>query len=302
MKAVAVKNLILSLIFVVSVPACSSDPEAATPETISSVADVNIMDGMNVFRRHAVPSEEMFHYYGKVLGFDQLGTYQLGNGGVTRFRVGASELKFTGQEEGRNYVGGAVESATGFRLLTFFYPDEQSVIDRFIADDLPAPVFSAVNGRASALVQDPDGQWVELVVVPGQPEAFYLQIEAGLFVENMDASREFYAGFLGLEELPDSWDERYQTQRYAFKRGNTTLSLRELGSGITAAADTGSGGIQYVVSDAPAVDRLASSLNVSVDQPLYILDGFNMYFLWLEDPDGITNYFAQGNAVPAEDE
>jgi catechol 2,3-dioxygenase-like lactoylglutathione lyase family enzyme len=140
---------------------------------------------------------------------------------------------------------------------------------------------------------------VELVVKPGENEAFYKQIEVGLTVSNVEASRAFYRDFMGLEELEPVHDARYNTMKYTFRLGNTTISLRSFGGDLPA--DTGSGGIQYVVSDAVAVDVLAKRRGVTIDQPLSILDGFNMYFLWLEDPDGITNYFAQVNAVPQKE-
>ncbi len=57
-------------------------------------------------------------------------------------------------------------------------------------------------------------------------------------------------------------------------------------------ADTGSAGIQYVVNDVETVDARAKARNVTVETPL----GNTLQTLrtvWLNDPDGVTNYFAQ---------
>jgi hypothetical protein len=71
--------------------------------------------------------------------------------------------------------------------------------------------------------------------------------------------------------------------------------LRSFGAGL--AADTGSGGIQYVVSDVDYVDALAKERSIVVAQPLQGLRGFDLRTIWLDDPDGVTNYFAETGAA-----
>jgi hypothetical protein len=44
------------------------------------------------------------------------------------------------------------------------------------------------------------------------------------------------------------------------------------------------------------VDALAKERGVAVDNPLQGLRGFDLRTLWLDDPDGITNYFAETRA------
>jgi len=94
-----------------------------------------------------------------------------------------------------------------------------------------------------------------------------------------------------LEELPPVEDEILHTKKYTFRHGATMISLRSFSGGLEA--DTGSGGIQYVVSDVKAVQELAKARNVTIDQPLNTLTGYSLQTVWLDDPDGITNYFAQ---------
>jgi len=271
-----------------------AQPEPESPRQLESVAPVLSQPYMNVFRRFSADQTEMYTFYGKILGFRQSNTFPLGgNTSMAWFQVGEAVVKLTGVVPNRKYQKGKVPEATGVRLLTFFFPDQKELMERFKEQDLPAPIFRPVAGsdRSSALVQDPDGQWVELVVVPDAPASTYNQIEIGLVVSDMETSRKFYREFVGLEELPSVEDAVFNTRKYLFRHGATLVSLRSFGEGLPA--DTGSGGIQYVVSDVKAVDALAKARKVTIDQPLNIMQGYALQTIWIDDPDGITNYFAQ---------
>ncbi len=267
--------------------------QTAGPAAETTTARVLWQPSMNVFRRFEVPAERMYEFYGDVLGFKQLSTLNVGNGGgVARFQAGAQELKLTRRVGNRSYQSGGVRAATGLRLLTFYFADERQLAARFAQHGLPAPEFrDYADDRRSALVQDPDGQDVELVVVPAATAEQLARIEVGLTVADMARSRAFYRGFVGLEELPPVDDERFGTRKYSYRHGATTISLRSFGNDLPA--DTGSGGIQYVVSDVEAVDALANARHVPIAQPLSGLQGFDLRTIWLDDPDGVTNYFAE---------
>jgi catechol 2,3-dioxygenase-like lactoylglutathione lyase family enzyme len=275
-------------------PAPAQEPSA--PET---VAPVNAIPWMNVFRRYAAEDEAMFDFYENVVGLERLGSFtDVGAGGVHRFRAGAGELKLTRRVPGRDYVGGAIGDATGVRYLTLFFPDANAVAARFTAAGLPAPAFEdAGEGMSAALVQDPDGQWLKLVIAPGQDEPFYDQIGVGLSVSDLEASKAFYGGFAGLEEYGPIDDALIGATVHAYRHGSTWVSLVDFGDRLPA--DTGSGGIQYVVSDVERVDRLAQERGITIDQPLSTLSGYGLRTIWLDDPDGITNYFAQTGRPPA---
>ena len=115
--------------------------------------------------------------------------------------------------------------------------------------------------------------------------------KVGLTVSDLDASRAFYRDFVGLEELDPVFDPVFDTMKYPYRNGATTIALRHFADDLPA--DTGTGGIQYVVSDVDLVDRLAKAQHIEIKQPLSPLRGFNLRTIWLGDPDGITNYFAQ---------
>jgi catechol 2,3-dioxygenase-like lactoylglutathione lyase family enzyme len=291
------KKIVSALLVLGVFAAAVAVAQAPTIDSQATTAKVLWQPSMNVFRRFEVPAELMYKFYGAVLGFKQLSTLNVGNGGgVARFQAGAQELKLTRRVGNRSYVGGGVRGATGLRLLTFFFPDEAALTASFVQHGLPAPAFATLGAerRRSALVMDPDGQPVEVVILPGATAEQLAQIEVGLTVRNLDASRAFYRTFVGLQELPPVEDERFATRKYSYRHGATTISLRSFGGDLPA--DNGSGGIQYVVSDVVFVDALAKERRVTIDQPLSGLTGFDLRTVWLGDPDGVTNYFAETGA------
>ncbi|HUF73459.1 MAG TPA: VOC family protein [Gammaproteobacteria bacterium] len=260
-----------------------------------SVGPVIFMPSMNVFRRYSTEDPEpLFAFYSDVLGHERLTAYDVGGPtGVMRIRAGATELKFTGDTQGELYRPGGVDNASGLRLWTFFYSDREALTKRFTGNGLEAPEFEPVgdSGQLSALVQDPEGELVQLIVTGDPAGTTYDEVEVGLTVSDLEASRAFYRDFVGLTELPPVYDPVFDTMKYPYRHGATTISLRHFGDDLPA--DTGTGGIQYVVSDVELVDRLAKERGIEIKQPLSPLRGFNLRTIWLGDPDGITNYFAQ---------
>lgn len=266
---------------------------AAHAQEEESVGPVMAMPAMNVFRRYAAEDPEpIFRFYSDVLGHERLTEYDVGGAtGVMRIRAGASELKFTG-ENNEQYQPGGVDNATGLRLWTFFYSDRAAVAKRFTDNGLEAPEFEPIgDGRLSAVVADPEGELVQLIVTGDPAGTRYDEIEIGLTVSDLAASRAFYRDFVGLEELEPVYDPVFETMKYPYRHGATTIALRHFGDNLPA--DTGTGGIQYVVSDVELVDRLARERGLEIKQPLSELRGFALRTIWLGDPDGITNYFAQ---------
>lgn len=257
-----------------------------------TVAAVLWQPSMNVFRRFAVERAKMVEFYGRVLGLRQLPSFDLGGGGeMTRFLVGTSEIKLTTVVPNRQYAGGPIQAATGLRVITFFFPDESALVARFRQHGYPEPrLTNAGGGRRVAHVTDPDGQWVELVVAPGAPPEMFDRIEVGLTVSNLEKSRAFYRDFVGLEELPPVDDPILKVKKYPYRHGTTTVNLFTFGAELPA--NTGSAGIQYVVHTVERVDALARSRGVTIDTPLGTSLG-SLRTIWLSDPDGITNYFAE---------
>lgn len=292
------RTLLLGL---VAIGMSGGAPARAEEETVGPVIR---MPAMNVFRRYAADDPEpLFTFYSDVLGHERLTAYDVGGStGVMRIRAGATELKFTGETQGQQYQPGGMDNATGLRLWTFFYSDRDALTRRFTDRGLAVPRFEPIGetGRWSAIVEDPEGELVQLIVTGDPAGTAYDEVEVGLTVSDVEESRAFYRDFVGLEELDPVYDPVFDTMKYPYRNGSTTISLRHFGGDLPA--DTGTGGIQYVVSDVELVDRLAKARRIQIKQPLSGLPGFNLRTIWLGDPDGITNYFAQtgraGAAAP----
>ena len=265
---------------------------AADAAPLATVAPVLWQPSMNVFRRFAVDRAKMIEFYGTVLALKPLPTFQLGgNSQMTRFLVGTSEIKFTTVVRGREYGAGPVQDIAGLRVFTFFFPDEKVLAARFAQHGYPAPEFKDVSGnRRAALVTDPDGQWVELVAAPNAPPETFDRIEVGITVNDLEKSRAFYREFVGLEELEPVEHPLLKTTKYPFRHGTTTVNLWTFGK--TLPVNNGSAGIQYVVNHVDPIDTLAKARGVKIDQPLSNTMA-TLRTIWLADPDGVTNYFAE---------
>ena len=245
----------------------------------------------NVFRRFNGDGVKTLEFYGEVLGFRDIGTATVGPGqGVSRYQVGPSQLKFTKAGANVTFTRGAINDAAGVRLWTMTFPDEAALIKRFADHGLREPSFKTVDGVRSALVTDPDGEWVRLLVIPDAPAETYGQLEIGIAANDLEKSRAFYRSFVGLEELPPVTDPVLGVTKYPFRHGSTTISLwKTPGQKPT---NRQLAGIQYVVKPVDPIWALAQERMIPVEQPLgETLPG--LVTTWLYDPDGVTNYFAE---------
>ena len=250
-------------------------------------ATLMTQDSVNVFRRFSVDREKVLAFYGEVIGLQPLSALNMPGGGqMSLFHIGTSQFKFTNAGAGRQEKSGPVLDVTGLRVFTYFYADEAAVAKAFTSHGYPAPEFTAATGHRRAMVTDPDGQWVELIV-GGDPSHF----EVGATVSDVERSRAFYREFVGLDELP-AVDSAFG-RTFRFKLGTKSANILNLWAAHPGAtANTYTAGIQYVISDAEAVDTRAKAVIVKVTQPLGPFGG-GLRTIWLADPDGITNYFAQ---------
>jgi len=270
----------------------SGAPPTVRPYLWSSERPKSQIGEINVFRRFSNErTAAMREFYGEVLGLPVLPETALGGGQMIRYPVGSSEVKlFPVAPSPANTAG--ISEAAGVRVLTFFYADEAAVSQRFTARSLPAPKFAPAAARAgarAALLQDPDGEWVELVVMPGASQEQLARFEIGITVADLDASRAFYGDVMGLTPQPPQRDERLGTVKYPFTHGSTTINLWSFGGG--AASDAQAAGMQYIVWNVAAIDGVVRERGARVDRPLSAPG--QMRTLWLLDPDGVSNYFAE---------
>jgi catechol 2,3-dioxygenase-like lactoylglutathione lyase family enzyme len=273
--------------------------QADTPAGAAKPKPAFTQGSMNVFRRFDVADRpKMVEFYEKVLALKPLTPINLSpTQQMILFGVGTGQIKLAAGLNNRQYhPGGAIGDATGIRIYTLTYPDEAAVKARFVAAGYPEPVFKDIGGgKKEALVKDPAGFNIGLVIAPGaQTDG----VEAGINVSNLERSRAFYRDFEGLEELPPVKDPILGVTKYPFRHGQTTISLFKIGNNLPA--DTGSAGIQYLISNIDDMNGRALAERVTVETPLGGLQGFpGLKTVWLNDPDGVTNYFYQMDRRPA---
>jgi catechol 2,3-dioxygenase-like lactoylglutathione lyase family enzyme len=258
-------------------------------EDDSTAMPLMFVPALHVFHRHSVEPDLMLEFYADILGFERIPYI----GTIGRVQAGGSEFKLQQRGEDDVYLPGGPRAATGFRLVSFYFDDEAALVARFNEHDYPAPEFQSLPDSANrvALSTDPDGQPVELIVVPNASAETLAQIEIGLTVSDIAQSRAFYADFVGLEELPPTPDPLFDTTKYRFRQGSTLITLRSFGASLPA--DTSSGLIQYVVTNIDLVDEMAKERGITIDRPLTAPIGARLRTLWIGDPDGITNYFTE---------
>jgi hypothetical protein len=270
----------------------SARAQAPAPDAGATTASAYFVEhSANVFRRFSGDGARTLEFYGQVLGFGDIGTVSVGPGpGVSRYQVGPSQLKFTKAGANAKFTRGAINDAAGVRLWTMWFPDETQLTKRFTDHGFPAPAFKTVEGVRSALVADPDGEWVQLVVVPGAPKETYGRLEIGIAANDLEKSRAFYRTFVGLEELPPVKDPVIGVTKYPFRHGSTTISVWATPG--PKPVNPQLAGIQYVVKPVDPIWALAQRRAIPVEQPLAeTLPG--LVTTWLYDPDQVTNYFAE---------
>jgi catechol 2,3-dioxygenase-like lactoylglutathione lyase family enzyme len=284
------KIALVALSLLMSADALAQPP--APPPAVAPAPPVFAMPGMNVYRRFdETLTPQMVKFYHEALGLKALQPIQLNaNQQMILFGVGQGQIKLAaGLKEGRRYqIGKEVNEAVGIRLFALHYADEAPLAARFKAAGFPAPVFSDMGGgKRGALVRDPAGFTIQLVVGPNPAPG----VEVGINVSDLARSRTFYREFVGLEELPPVEDKLLGVTKYPYRNGETAINLWQAGANLPA--DTGSAGIQYVIGNVDAVNARALAQNVAVEEPLGGLPNFSIRFVWLNDADGVTNYFAQ---------
>ena len=269
--------------------------QSPAPATATTARPYFVEQSMNVFRRFSGDGTKTLEFYGPVLGFGDSRAI----GGVSIYQVGPSQLKFTRAGANANFTRGAINDAAGVRLWTMWFADEDALTKRFVAHGLPAPAFKVIDGVRSALVTDPDGEWVHLVIAPNAAKETYGRLEIGIAANDLEKSRAFYRTFVGLEELPPVKDAVLGVTKYPFRHGSTTISVWATPG--PKPTNRQLAGIQYVVKPVDPIWALAQERQIPVEQPLGQTLG-TLMTTWLFDPDQVTNYFAEirGQQRPAQ--
>jgi catechol 2,3-dioxygenase-like lactoylglutathione lyase family enzyme len=265
-------------------------------QLMSSTRDLFTGNSANVFRRFPrEATEQMVKFYVSALGLRSLSPIQLtSTQQMLLTGVGSGQIKLSAGTQGnRKYrLEGGYKAGTGIRYFRLTYPDAATVTKRFTDAGFAAPSFAdRGDGTKAAMVTDPGGFGIELVIRPGAKDGSNDGVGVGISVSNLEKSRAFYREFVGLDELPAVKDRLLGLTLYPYRRGETMLYLYHAGDNLPQ--DNGSAGIQYVVSDTPMAAAKGAARNIPIETPLNKLRGFDLVTIWLNDPDGVTNYYAQ---------
>lgn len=277
--------------------------ELTSAQLSSSTREVMQGTSANVFRRFPREiTEQMVVFYTEALALRSLNPIQLtSTQQMILTGVGSGQIKLSaGQQGDRSYnLDGGYAGGTGIRFLVLTYPDAAVVEQRFADAGLTKPEFTRRgDGYRQALVKDPAGLDILLLAKGNHKDNSDDGVGVGINVSNLEESRAFYRDFVGLDEGDPIDAPLLGTTLYPYAHGETQILLYKLGDNLPA--DTGSSGIQYVVSDAALVDAKGKHRGVTVETPLNKLRGFELKTIWLNDPDGVTNYFAQVGATDPE--
>jgi catechol 2,3-dioxygenase-like lactoylglutathione lyase family enzyme len=106
-------------------------------------------------------------FYGEVLGLEYVGDLALPGGTMKRFQHGDAVVKLLQLDKPparANPPGGLFGDASGLRYLTVRVPqvDETVARCRAAGSAVPVPTFEFRPGLPVAIVEDPEGNWVEL--------------------------------------------------------------------------------------------------------------------------------------------
>lgn len=246
-------------------------------------------------------SDKVKEFYGGALGLKPMSPLMLpGNREMTRFLVGTSEIKFLVAPKDAPSQTGAIQDANGIRLLTFIFPDYDELEARFKAHGIEMPALQTVEGTSVryGFLPDPDGNIIEVAIVPDAPKETYDSIAIGMTVADAEKTRAFYGEFLKLEELEPEFIESLGVNKYSFRHGTTTIKFwapkgeRPTHSGRWQDA-LGLRYIQYIVSDLDAVDAHARAEGADIHTPIFDLGGMAR-IMFIADPDGVINEFVGG--------
>lgn len=104
-------------------------------------------------------------FYGEVLGLPEQPPVEIGDGKVRyTFHVGRTVIKFWCPGEGLPVASGPPEAAIGFRELRFEVDDADATCGALAATGVrvEVPPVDAPGGGRTAVVSDPDGNWLRL--------------------------------------------------------------------------------------------------------------------------------------------
>ncbi len=216
-------------------------------QLMSSTRDLFVQNSANVFRRFPrEATEQMVKFYTQALALKSLNPIQLtASQQMLLTGAGSGQIKLSAGTQGNRkyHLEGGYKAGTGIRYFRLTYPDAAAVAKRFTDAGFAAPRFTDQgDGTKAAMVTDPGGFGIEVVIKPGAKDGSNDGVGVGISVSNLEKSRAFYREFVGLDELPAIKDKALGLTLYPYRRGETVLYLYHAGENLPQ--DNGSAGIQ----------------------------------------------------------
>jgi catechol 2,3-dioxygenase-like lactoylglutathione lyase family enzyme len=111
--------------------------------------------------------EAMTAFYRDVLGFEDGGQMSLPGGSMIRLLCGTSVIKLVTNEKPpkTNAPPGGIGGASGYRYWTISVADLPGIVDACegAGRKIVVPIREIRPGTSIAIVEDPDGNWVEFL-------------------------------------------------------------------------------------------------------------------------------------------
>ena len=111
--------------------------------------------------------EAMAGFYRDVLGFKDAGTMPMPGGSMHRLICGTSAIKLVAMKRTTEVAAppGGIGGATGYRYWTMNVSNLADIVEKCEAAGVKVavPLTELMPGVSLAIVEDPDGNWVEFV-------------------------------------------------------------------------------------------------------------------------------------------
>jgi len=112
-------------------------------------------------------SEAMIGFYRDVLGFDDEGETPMPGGSMQRLRCGTTLVKLVSpkRQPPAEAAPGGIQGATGYRYFTISVSNLEEMAESCAGagHNVVVPVTELRPGIRIAIVEDPDGNWVEFL-------------------------------------------------------------------------------------------------------------------------------------------
>jgi catechol 2,3-dioxygenase-like lactoylglutathione lyase family enzyme len=249
----------------------------ATPENKPIETTRQMLD-LTIVTNYPAKAKE---FYGDILDLKVVAT----SGGTTTYQAGEGTIDLVAAPKPLQAYPG-IEGGIGISGIALYLTDADRFANRMHDHCLPEPHFMSARPEVKvARVNDPDGNWVELIFLqaPQNQMAIILQ------VADEAKSREFYGKTLGMPGAPPHGKPETGLL-YAYTAGGSTVLVRGARKGATVhtgpiTAFAGLRSIRFPVKD---VDALARSLKDSaVSIPVAPHDGSHgSRTMFVADPDG----------------